>query len=265
MTNRADTLRVQVVARVQETSDTVSLRFAAAAADSLPAWDPGAHIDVYLPIGIRQYSLSGSPGSLQEWRITVPMIEIAASRGLPWRLHYAARSAMSFAFTDTLNGYGENISLWSRDGAGRLDVAAIMDGLSTRAHIYCCGPAGLMDQVTTECAASNLSGKVHLERFTPVETSADEAVATEFALYCAVSNLELTVKADQSILDALNENGVLIPSSCAAGTCGSCETRVLEGEVVHRDSILSPAERALNDRIFVCVSRCTSKRLVLDV
>jgi ferredoxin-NADP reductase len=38
----------------------------------LPAWDPGAHIDVYVPDGTtRQYSLCGDPGDLASWQIAV--------------------------------------------------------------------------------------------------------------------------------------------------------------------------------------------------
>ncbi len=38
----------------------------------LPAWEPGAHIDVYVPDGsTRQYSLCGDPRDLSSWQIAV--------------------------------------------------------------------------------------------------------------------------------------------------------------------------------------------------
>ena len=37
---------------------------------------------------------------------------------------------------------------------------------------------------------------------------------------------------------------------------GTCEATVLEGEVEHRDFVLSPEERAEQRRMMVCVSRC---------
>ncbi len=38
----------------------------------LPAWDPGAHIDVYVPDGTtRQYSLCGDPRDLSSWQVAV--------------------------------------------------------------------------------------------------------------------------------------------------------------------------------------------------
>jgi hypothetical protein len=40
---------------------------------------------------------------------------------------------------------------------------------------------------------------------------------------------------------------------------------VLEGEVEHRDSILTPDEQARNDVMYICVSRAACPRLVLDL
>ena len=54
-------------------------------------------------------------------------------------------------------------------------------------------------------------------------------------------------------------------SSCRKGTCGTCETPVLEGEVEHRDSVLTPDEQAAGDTMMICVSRAAGPRLVLDL
>ena len=53
--------------------------------------------------------------------------------------------------------------------------------------------------------------------------------------------------------------------SCMEGVCGTCETEVVEGDVDHRDSVLNDDERASNEFMMICVSRCKSKRLVLDI
>jgi len=70
---------------------------------------------------------------------------------------------------------------------------------------------------------------------------------------------------DRSVLYALREHGVELLSDCQAGICGTCEVGVLEGEVDHRDFVLSEAERAANQFMMVCVSRARSGRLVLDL
>jgi vanillate O-demethylase ferredoxin subunit len=47
--------------------------------------------------------------------------------------------------------------------------------------------------------------------------------------------------------------------------CGTCITRVLEGEVDHRDMYLTEDERACNEQFLPCCSRARSKVLVLDL
>lgn len=57
------------------TPDVVALTFADAGGGLLPAWTPGAHIDVQLPSGRRrQYSLCGAPGRRTDYRIAVRRI-----------------------------------------------------------------------------------------------------------------------------------------------------------------------------------------------
>lgn len=57
----------------------------------------------------------------------------------------------------------------------------------------------------------------------------------------------------------------MVLSSCRRGTCGTCEVAVLEGEVEHRDSVLTPLEQADGAVMMVCVSRAACPRLVLDL
>jgi vanillate monooxygenase ferredoxin subunit len=53
--------------------------------------------------------------------------------------------------------------------------------------------------------------------------------------------------------------------SCEQGVCGTCLTRVLEGEIDHRDVYLTPEEQAAGDQFTPCCSRAKSARLVLDL
>jgi ferredoxin len=92
----------------------------------------------------------------------------------------------------------------------------------------------------------------------PVRTEA-------FDIELVRSGLALTVPPDRSILDVVESAGVGVLSSCAEGTCGTCETGVIDGLPDHRDSVLTPDERAANDCMLICVSRSCSERLVLDL
>jgi ferredoxin len=129
--------------------------------------------------------------------------------------------------------------------------------------VYCCGPERLMLAVE-EATAGWPEGSVHFEWFAPRSRPADESSGS-FEVVCQGSGATLTVPPDKSLLEVLNEAGIEIPSSCQQGICGTCEVRVLAGEIDHRDSILSTAERATNETMMACVSRARSPRLVLDI
>ena len=105
---------------------------------------------------------------------------------------------------------------------------------------------------------------LHVERFSARPLSAPVR-AEAFEVELARSERTLTVPPDRSILDIVEEAGVGVLSSCAEGTCGTCETAVLGGLPDHRDSVLTPEERAAGDCMMICVSRACTARLVLDL
>ena len=89
--------------------------------------------------------------------------------------------------------------------------------------------------------------------------------AEAFDVELVRSGRTLTVPPERSILDVVEAAGVGVLSSCAEGTCGTCETGVLAGLPDHRDSVLTAGERAANDCMLICVSRSCGDRLVLDL
>jgi len=86
-----------------------------------------------------------------------------------------------------------------------------------------------------------------------------------FEVHLAKRNITLTVPPDQSILKVLQDAGVDVPFSCSEGICGTCLTKVKEGEPDHWDMYLTPEEQEKGDCIMVCISRSKSPRLVLDL
>ncbi len=86
-----------------------------------------------------------------------------------------------------------------------------------------------------------------------------------FEVHLAQRNITLTVAPDQSILKVLQDAGVDVPFSCSEGICGTCLTKVKEGEPDHWDMYLTPEEQEKGDCIMVCISRSKSPRLVLDL
>jgi ferredoxin-NADP reductase len=311
-----ETMQVRVRALVWEAPGVVSLHLASLDGSPLPAFEPGAHIDVKLPDGtLRQYSLCGDPDDLSHYRLGIraisggmssgyvhrklhagdlvtvstprnnfplveakhyifvaggigitpfiPMMrEISAKNG-SWTLLYCNRRNEDAPFLAEIRKLGGELSLHSSEAGTRLDVAQRFAKVEKDAVIYCCGPEKLMLAVE-EATSAWPEGSVHFEWFAPRSRPEGE-VSDSFEVVCQASGKTVTVPADKSILEVLGENGVQVPCSCEQGICGTCETRVVSGEVDHRDSILSSAERAASQTMMICVSRSRGPRLVLDV
>ncbi|GAA4536074.1 PDR/VanB family oxidoreductase [Pseudonocardia xishanensis] len=196
----------------------------------------------------------------------VPMIAAAQARGADWTLLYGGRTARSMVFADELaTRYCARVRLRPQDEHGLLDLDRELARLAPDTSIYCCGPALLLDAVTAVSARRMRAGSLHTERFTPV-TPVERAHDRPFRVRLAHTGLTADVPADRSVLDVLRDAGVPVLSSCNEGTCGTCETSVLDGRVDHRDSILDDAERAENKTMMICVSRASgSGDLVLDL
>jgi ferredoxin-NADP reductase len=195
----------------------------------------------------------------------LPMIAEAEAAGSDWHLYYGGRSRSSMAFLDELAAYGDKVTLVPQDEVGMLDLATILGEPREDTLVYCCGPEGLLGAVEERCGASWPTGALHLERFAAKATEAPVGGERSFELVLAGSGMTLTVPPDRSVFDVIQDAGVSVLGSCHEGICGTCEQIVLEGEVDHRDSVLSESERAANDAMMVCVSRCHSDRLVLDL
>ncbi|KAA9155414.1 oxidoreductase [Amycolatopsis acidicola] len=184
-----------------------------------------------------------------------PMLRSVVEAGAKATLVYVGRSRAAMPFADELLAtYGDLVRLFVTGANGRPDFGALARELGPRAHVYCCGPAPMLDAAEAAFPA----GRFHAERFRPVPRTfgPDEP----FEAVCARSGRTVEVPAGTSLLDALNHAGCRIPSGCREGVCGSCEISVVEGEPEHRDDIGAPPGRC-----YPCVSRALSPRLVLDL
>jgi ferredoxin-NADP reductase len=300
--------------------DVVALTLVHPDGEALPAWTPGAHIDLVLtPEVTRQYSLCGSPADAHHFTVGIlhaptsrggsryvheqvakgsvirirgprnhfplvaspryvfiaggigvtpmlPMIAEAEAAGADWTLLYGGRSEASMAFIDELRAYGDRVTLLPGN-----DVALMSAALDERIGtpqpdtlVYTCGPEGLLGAVEARCA-SWPAGSLHLERFAAKAT--EGAVDSEFEVVLARTGITITVPADKSIFRAAEDNGVSVLGSCHEGICGTCETVIIDvdGEVDHRDSVLNAEEQASNETMMICVSRCKSGSITLDL
>ncbi|MEV0008248.1 PDR/VanB family oxidoreductase [Streptomyces sp. NPDC051840] len=308
-----DSLRLTVRRMTWEAEGVLSVDLTHPDGKPLPAWTPGAHLDVHAGGQVRQYSLCGDPDTPDVYRIGVlnepasrggsryvhtqlrpgqqitvsgprnhfaledadayvfvaggigitPLLAMAreaARSGVPWRMVHGGRSRASMAFTAELEALGGDVTFVPQDEQGHIDLDSVLAELPAGTLVYCCGPEPLLAAVEQRCPEVQL----RLERFaapTVERTAEDEA----FEVECRTSGVTLTVGAGTSVLEAAESAGLTVANSCRDGICGSCETRVLEGTPDHRDFLLSEAERATCATMMICVSRCASGRLVLDL
>ncbi|MGW8816330.1 PDR/VanB family oxidoreductase [Gordonia terrae] len=191
------------------------------------------------------------------------LVDEAHRTGRPWRLVYVGRTRADMAFVEDVESrYPGQVTVHESSRSGRLDVGDVLAGLARGTAVYTCGPPSMLDAVARVCEPQPAVDSF-AEKF--AATSTESEANAEFELSLAFSGVTVTVPADRTILDVLDRRGVVAPSSCREGVCGTCETGVVSGEVDHRDSILSPEERSENESMMVCVSRCTSGRLVLEL
>jgi ferredoxin len=190
-------------------------------------------------------------------------VRAAEDAGVPWRLVYAGRSRRSMAFLDELLGaYGDAVDVYAGDEGVRADVAELL-AAAPGAVLYCCGPSRLIETVE-QVAGDRPRGHLHLERFEAKALGApvyDEPFEVELLL----SGLTVTVPQERSILEVVEEAGVLALASCRVGTCGTCEVPVVDGDIDHRDSVLSPEEQDDNVAMMICVSRAACPRITIEL
>jgi ferredoxin-NADP reductase len=321
-------LTLRVRSRERLVPDVVRLSLEPFGGVPLPAWEPGAHVDLVLrPDLVRQYSLCGAPADVSCWQVAVqrapeggrggsrlvvdelvegsllqvrgprnafplrtadrylfvaggigitpilPMVARADELGADWRLVYGGRSRSTMPFLGDLAAFGGRVDVRPQDETGLLPLADLLGTPRRGTLVYCCGPAPLLAAVEETMAAAGWpADALSVERFAPAVPEAGEdglagaaGHGAAFVVELAGSGGVVSVPPDRTVLQALEDAGVPVLSSCREGTCGTCEVGVLDGAVDHRDALLTEVERAAHDTMMVCVSRAAGSRLVLDL
>lgn len=321
--------QAQILVRVERiersVADVAVFDLVCADGSDLPAWEPGAHVDLHLPSGlVRQYSLCGDPANHRSYRLGIlrdaagrggsveacdrlapgallsigeprnhfplkdaqayvfvaggigitpmlPMVRAAQQAGKPWQLVYGGRTRASMAFLDEIARYApERVRIVPQDEHGLIDLAAIVEAAGLGTAIYSCGPAAMLTALEQVCDQAGKRSQLHVERFSaplavPAGANGEASPARAFKVELVKTGVTLDVAADRSLKSVLQEAGVEVPFSCEEGYCGSCETQVLSGEPEHHDCVLTPEEKAEGKFMMVCVGRCHSDLLVLDL
>jgi ferredoxin-NADP reductase len=188
-------------------------------------------------------------------------------RDAEFELVYCGRGRSAMAYRDEVAGWGDpRVTLHTDDEHGGPPALGPLLAARPAAVVYCCGPEAMIAAVEGLAPDPAL---VRVERFraAPAPEGADGAAegGDAFDLVLDASGECLRVESGVSVLDTLRRAGHDVPWSCREGICGTCETKVVRGEPDHRDSVLTPGERAENCSMMICVSRARSPELVLDL
>lgn len=197
-----------------------------------------------------------------------PLTAMAARRraaGAPVRMTYAGRSRELMAYLPELQTLlGSDLTVHVDSEADQpLDVAALLDACGPADELYVCGPGLMLDAVQRAAESRGWPReRVHFEVFAPASHAAGDQA---FELVLSQTGTTLTVPADKTILQCLIDTGCDPMFDCQRGECGVCAVPVIEGDVDHRDHVLTQAEKDGGKVIQVCVSRAKGARLVLDL
>ncbi|WP_050460938.1 PDR/VanB family oxidoreductase [Herbaspirillum autotrophicum] len=195
------------------------------------------------------------------------MAERLAKTSASFEMHYCSRAPERTAFRARIGAspFADRVHFHfdSEGPQQRLALDVLLAQAAPGTHLYVCGPKGFMDAVLASARAKGWpEDRLHYEFFAGAAPVTD---GQAFEVRLASSGRTVAVPAGQSVVAALAQAGVHIPVSCEQGVCGTCLTRVLDGQPDHQDMYLTPDEQERNDQFLPCCSRSKSALLVLDL
>lgn len=192
----------------------------------------------------------------------VPMMLELQLRGDSFELHYAAHSPDSCAFYSWLQeNFPDRCHFYFSSNGLRLNPQ-VLRRQRIGTHVYLCGPTRMMTEFRTAAKSFGYPYRsIHIEPFASLQDGDNQP----FQVWLENRQQEVTVAAEQTLLQALRAKNIEVPYSCEAGGCGTCQVSLVHGEVEHRDFYLTEEEQAANRTIISCVSRGKGNRLVLDL
>ncbi len=115
------------------------------------------------------------------------------------------------------------------DADGMLTTAELSDLVSDlpERETWACGPTGMLDVLEQHWNDTGMPERLHTERFRPTVVTAGEGGTVTFSKSATV----LDTPGDQTLLDAGEAAGVLMPSGCRMGICFGCVAPLRQGAV----------------------------------
>ncbi len=227
----------------------------------------GQFINIEPPKNHFEFHQDSTPAVLFAGGIGITPIKAMAqslkARGTDFTLHYAGRDFSEMAFRDRLQReFPSQLSLYSSNEKQRMDITNILASSKDKTLFYICGPQTLIDAVRAEAKKQNIdTSRIRFEHFA-ISVAAD---AKPITVNLQRSNIQLHVKEDETILDAMLDAGIEAPYSCKTGVCKTCAVKVVNGQAQHKDSVLSESDKSQQNLMCPCVSRADGNEITLDI
>ena len=229
---------------------------------------PGRKVFISKPINHFELDETASKTFLMGGGIGItPMIAFAHrlyALNKEFELHYSSSHSGAAGYLSDLAAapWANRVHYHFSQEGNRADFAKILRGYEQGWHVYLCGPHRYMEAVVSAAEAVGFpEDTVHLEYFSTPDVPDYEN--HDFILRLEKSGKEIFVPADKDAATVLAEHGYAVDLKCSDGICGVCQCRVLEGEVEHRDFVLSQKQRQTT--MILCQSRAAQKGGVLTV
>ena len=158
---------------------------------------------------------------------------------------------------------GKQITINFSSVNGSFDVSQLIDLCNEKTQIYLCGPIGLMNAVRKTWEEGPFkNSNLRFETFGASGLFAPQDLLLKIPRF----DLQIEVKKNKTILQALEEAQVEVMYDCKKGECGLCQVDVLEysGDIDHRDFFFSESEKGENNKLCACVSRVANGHIVID-
>lgn len=191
-----------------------------------------------------------------------------ASMPMGLTLVYWARTRAEFCFADELRELAMRHGRFKvhfvltrepqrRDGElqGRLSearLASLVPDLAER-QVYACGPAGFVD---TARRVAGSARAFQAEAFTPPALTTVAPLTGTVAVHLALSQRTLEIPAGQSLLTALEDQGLQPAFGCRIGVCRTCVCPKQEGST--QDMNTGELHHGHDSALRLCVSRPAS-------
>jgi len=187
-----------------------------------------------------------------------------AERDADFQLLYAGSSRNQIPFLDELQDkLGDRLRVFATDEGSRMNVTEEIAAFDEDVQLYICAPIGMLDEARHAWhTQARPAGDLRYETF----AASGRFAARPFEVHLPRFGASVTVPANQTLLDSLNNAGFDVMSDCLRGECGLCVVDILEcsGVVDHRDMFFSEEQKAENRKMCACVSRVVNGNVVID-